>query len=105
MDNSFGTRNFKWTYWVPEPGDGLPILLALAERFPLWNLVQKHLKLLKSHVDGLLRRRTIIRQARKRVSITPQAYFNDRKILKHSSLEQIGGMTARSVLPRKRNVG
>jgi hypothetical protein len=35
LDNSFGTRNFKWTYWGTRTGDGMqPAFLMLADKEP-----------------------------------------------------------------------
>lgn len=56
-DNSFGTRNFKWTYWGSRTSDGcLPMLLALAKEDSRYSaLVRSHVQLLKeATVDNLL---------------------------------------------------
>jgi len=110
-DNSFGTRNFKWTYWGSRTSDGsLPILLALAERDSRYGiLVQKHLKLLKkATIDGLLHGGPHYHQAGQEACVhhTFEHISMIAKILKHSSLEQIDWDDGTlEVLPRKRNVG
>ena len=54
IDNSFGTRNYKWTYWGSRTSDGclLGYLLA-AEREPVFGVAaQKNLELLSSCTHG-----------------------------------------------------
>lgn len=56
-DNSFGTRNFKWSYWGSRTSDGCSLgYLLLGEKYPECGAAAlRNLKLLKScTVDGLL---------------------------------------------------
>lgn len=56
-DNSFGTRNFKWTYWGSRTSDGCALgYLLLADRHPQFALAaKKNLELLRACTcDGLL---------------------------------------------------
>lgn len=56
-DNSFGTRNFKWTYWGSRTSDGCALgYLLYADRHPEFALAaQKNIELMKEcTVDGLL---------------------------------------------------
>lgn len=56
-DNSFGTRNFKWTYWGSRTSDGCALgYLLLADRHPCFALAaKKNLELLRMCTcDGLL---------------------------------------------------
>jgi len=110
-DNSFGTRNFKWTYWGSRTSDGsLPILLALAERDSRYgSLVQRHVSLLqKATVNNLLLGGPHYHQAGQEACVhhTFEHISMVAKILKHSRLEQIDWDSGTlEVLPRKRNVG
>lgn len=57
IDNSFGTRNFKWTYYGSRTSDGMLIgLLLLKDKDPLYiDIALKNLELQKEcTVDGLL---------------------------------------------------
>lgn len=57
-DNSFGTRNFKWTYWGSRTSDGCALgYLLMADRFPGKHpefvvAAKKNLKLLKQCTSG-----------------------------------------------------
>lgn len=56
-DNSFGTRNFKWTYWGSRTSDGCALgYLLFAHKHPAFALAaDKNLKLLRACTyDGLL---------------------------------------------------
>lgn len=56
-DNSFGTRNFKWTYWGSRTSDGCALgYLLLADRHPEFALAaKKNIELLRQCTsDGLL---------------------------------------------------
>ena len=55
-DNSFGTRNFKWTYWGSRTADGCQAMLnALGKDDPLFaEAAYRNLLLLKRCTDGLL---------------------------------------------------
>lgn len=56
-DNSFGTRNYKWTYWGSRTSDGCALgYLLLADRHPEFSLAAgKNLRLLRACTDkGLL---------------------------------------------------
>lgn len=56
-DNSFGTRNFKWTYWGSRTSDGcaLGYLLFAEEEPELARAAERNLRLLRaSTADGLL---------------------------------------------------
>lgn len=56
-DNSFGTRNFKWTYWGSRTSDGCALgYLLLADQHPEFALAaEKNLQLLRDCTqDGLL---------------------------------------------------
>lgn len=56
-DNSFGTRNFKWSYWGSRTADGCGLgYLLLADKYPeCAEAVRRNLALLKSCTkDGLL---------------------------------------------------
>lgn len=57
IDNSFGTRNFKWTYWGSRTSDGCTMgYLLLADKNPIFGVAaQKNLSLLeKCTQNGLL---------------------------------------------------
>ena len=55
-DNSFGSRNFKWTYWGSRTADGCQALLnALGKDEPMFaEAAYRNLLLLKRCTDGLL---------------------------------------------------
>lgn len=56
-DNSFGTRNYKWTYWGSRTSDGCALgYLLFADKYPEFALAaEKNLNLLKQCTyDGLL---------------------------------------------------
>lgn len=55
-DNSFGTRNFKWTYWGSRTADGCQTMLnALGKEEPMFaEAAYRNLLLLKRCTDGLL---------------------------------------------------
>ncbi|MEG0216057.1 MAG: hypothetical protein RR685_07985, partial [Hungatella sp.] len=57
MDNSFGTRNYKWTYWGSRTSDGCALgYLLAADQEPIFGIAAyKNLKLLeKCTHDGFL---------------------------------------------------
>lgn len=56
LDNSMGTRNYKWTYWGSRTSDGCQALYnALGKTEPVFaEAAYRNLELLKSCTDGLL---------------------------------------------------